>query len=128
MLNDPLSNALSKILAYEKISKKECIVKSSRIIKKVLEILQKEGYLGTFEEKERTRGNELNVNLIGAVNKCGVIKPRFSVKSEEFTKFEARYLPAQDFGVLIVSTSQGVMTHNEAKEKGIGGKLLAFCY
>jgi len=128
MLNDQLSNALSKILAYEKISKSECIVKSSRIVKKVLEMLQKSGYIGSFEEIKSSRGNDLKVNLLGAINNCGVIKPRFNVKADDFTKFEKRYLPAQDFGVLIVSTSQGAMAHYEAKEKGIGGKLFAFCY
>ena len=128
MLNDPLSNALSKTLAYEKISKKECIVKSSKIIKKVFEIMQKAGYVGSFEEIKSTRGDEIKINLIGSVNNCGVIKPRFSVSVQEFTKFENRYLPAEGFGILIVSTNQGMMTHDEAKEKGIGGRLLAFCY
>lgn len=128
MLNDQLSNALSKILSYERISKQECIVKSSKVIKRVLEMLQKSGYIGSFEEIKSTRGNELRINLIGAINNCGVIKPRFSVKAEDLTKFEARYLPAQDFGVIVVSTSKGVMTHYEAKEKRLGGKLFAFCY
>ncbi len=128
MLNDQLSNALSKILSYERISKQECLVKSSKIIKKVLEILQKSGYVGSYEEIKSTRGNDLKVNLLGAINNCGVIKPRFSVKAGDLIKFETRYLPAQDFGVLIVSTSKGMMTHEEAKEKKIGGKLFAFCY
>jgi len=128
MLNDPLSNALSKILSYERISKQECVVNSSKIIKKVLEIMQNKGYIGSFEEIKSSRGNSLRVNLLGAINNCGVIKPRFNVKITDFTKFETRYLPAQDFGILIVSTSKGMMSHNEAKEKGIGGRLIAFCY
>ena len=128
MLNDSLSNALTKILSYEKISRQECIVKSSKIAKKVLEILQRSGYLGSFEEIKSVRGNELKVNLLGAINNCGVVKPRFNVKAGDFTKFEMRYLPAQDFGLLIVSTSNGMMTHYEVKEKEMGGKLVAFCY
>ena len=45
MLNDPLSNALSKILNAEKVSKSECVIKPvSNTIKKVLKIMQeKEG-------------------------------------------------------------------------------------
>jgi len=128
MLNDTLSNALSKILAYEQTSKKECTVKSSKILKKVLEILKNSGYVGDFEETKSIRGNNLKINLIGAINKCGVIKPRFSVSNDDFIKFEMRYLPAQDFGVLVVSTSKGIMTHEEAKKLGIGGKLVAYCY
>ncbi len=128
MLNDPVSNALSKVLAYEKISKKECIVKSSKTIKKVFEMMHKTGYVGSVEEIKSVRGNELKINLIGAINRCGVIKPRFSVTVQEFTKFENRYLPAEGFGIIIVSTNQGILTHEEAKEKGIGGRLISFCY
>ncbi len=48
--------------------------------------------------------------------------------TEEFEKFEKRFLPAKDFGFLILSTSKGIMTHLAAKEKSIGGKLLAYVY
>ncbi|HOQ26583.1 MAG TPA: 30S ribosomal protein S8, partial [Methanomassiliicoccaceae archaeon] len=37
-------------------------------------------------------------------------------------------LPAQDFGVLILTTTAGVISHAKAKELGIGGKLLAYVY
>ena len=47
---------------------------------------------------------------------------------DEFEKFEKRYLPAKNFGILIVTTPEGIMTHNEAKERGIGGRLLAYMY
>ncbi len=43
-------------------------------------------------------------------------------------KYESRYLPAQDFGVLILTTTKGVLSHTEAKKMGVGGKLLAFVY
>ncbi|MDZ4226799.1 MAG: 30S ribosomal protein S8, partial [Candidatus Pacearchaeota archaeon] len=60
--------------------------------------------------------------------KCGVVKPRFPVKLDEFEKFEKRYLPAKNFGIIIVSTSNGIMTHIEAKEKKLGGRLIAYIY
>ncbi len=66
--------------------------------------------------------------LAGQINDCGVIKPRYSVKTDDLEKFEARYLPAQDFGVLILTTTKGVLTHTQAKNGGVGGKLLAFVY
>ena len=37
-------------------------------------------------------------------------------------------LPAQDFGILVLSTNQGVMSHQKARELKIGGKLLAYVY
>ena len=129
MLNDPLSNALSVILNAEKIGKESCIIKpTSKIIEKLLEILNREGFLGSFEKIKAYGGNQLKMNLIGQINKCGAIKPRYAIQFLEIEKFEKRFLPAKDFGVLIISTSQGIMTNNEAKKKRIGGKLIAYCY
>jgi small subunit ribosomal protein S8 len=68
------------------------------------------------------------VNLSGSINSCGVIKPRFAIKRAELEKYEARYLPAQDFGVLILTTTEGVISQSKAKEIGVGGKLLAYVY
>ena len=65
---------------------------------------------------------------MGNLNKCGAIKPRYSVRKDGFEKFEKRYLPAKDFGIIFVSTPKGIMTHNGAKKKGLGGKLIAYCY
>jgi small subunit ribosomal protein S8 len=129
MLNDPLANVLSKILNAEKRGQQECIVSpSSKTIKKVLDIMNEKGFIGTYEEVEDNKGGLLKVYLIGKLNKCNVIKPRYSVKKEEFEKYEKRYLPAKDFGYLIVSTPFGIMIHNQAKEKNTGGILLAYCY
>jgi small subunit ribosomal protein S8 len=129
MLNDPLAAALAKISNAERVGKKEVVLRPvSKIIKKVLTLMNEHGYIGSFEEEVYDSGIVLKINLIGNINKCNVIKPRFSTKMNNFVKWEKRYLPAQDFGIILVSTSEGIMTHNEAKEKGIGGKLLAYCY
>jgi small subunit ribosomal protein S8 len=129
MMNDTLASVMSAVSNAEKIAKKELTVTPiSKTIKKVLEIMQANLYVGSFTEIEDTKGNLLKINLLGSINSCGAIKPRYAVKKEDYEKFEKRYLPAKDFGILIVSTSQGLMTHIEAKKKGIGGKLIAFCY
>ncbi|NQU79826.1 30S ribosomal protein S8 [Candidatus Woesearchaeota archaeon] len=128
-LNDPLSNVMSKVNNYEKVGKKDCVIKPvSIIIKKLLDLLNQEGYMGKYKEFEDGKGNHLKLDLLGNINKCGSIKPRFSVALDDYEKWEKRYLPSRGFGILIVSTSQGIMTHNKAKEKKIGGRLLAYCY
>jgi small subunit ribosomal protein S8 len=129
MLNDPLAAALTKIVNAEKVGKKEVLIRpASKMIKKVMNIMNDHNYLGAFEELEDGQGGMLKIFLLGSINKCGVIKPRFSTKTSEFEKWEKRYLPAKDFGIIIVSTPEGVVTHNEAKKKNSGGKLLAYCY
>lgn len=128
-LNDPLANALSLILNSEDIGRKECIIKPiSKLTKQVLQIMQDNMYIGEAKEISDGRGNYLKVNLIGTVNKCGAIKPRYNVKNDNFEKYEKRYLPAKGIGVLIISTQLGILTHIEAKKKNIGGRLLAYCY
>ncbi|QQG39238.1 MAG: 30S ribosomal protein S8 [Candidatus Woesearchaeota archaeon] len=128
-LNDPIANALSLILNCEKVGKKECLLKnSSKLLVNLLSILRDKGYIGQYNLIKDGPKQYIKLNLVGNINKCGVIKPRFGVKRTGFEKFEKRFLPAKNFGFIIVSTSKGLMTHNEAKEKGFGGKLLAYCY
>ncbi|MBT7903552.1 30S ribosomal protein S8 [Candidatus Woesearchaeota archaeon] len=128
-MNDPLAAALSKLRNAEKVSKRECLMKPvSKVVQKVLDILNEKGYVGKYEIKDDGKGGYILLNLLNAINKCGVVKPRFAVTLDDYEKFEKRFLPAKDFGILIISTSQGMMTHYEAKEKKIGGKLIAYCY
>lgn len=127
--NDQLAACLSKIDNADKVSKKEVSVNGiSNMIKKVLAILQKSNYLGKVEYEENIRGGRINIELVSNINHCGVIKPRFKVKFNEIEDFEKRFLPAKGFGLLVVSTSQGLLTNEEAKKKHIGGRLIAFCY
>ncbi|MEK6854265.1 MAG: 30S ribosomal protein S8 [Nanoarchaeota archaeon] len=129
MLNDTLSNVLSVINNAEQRGMKQCSVKpSSKLITKVLEIMNSGLYIGSCKVIEDGKGDVVEISLIGAINKCGSIKPRFSVKIGSYEKFERRFLPAKDFGMLIISTTKGIMTHTDAKARGIGGKLLAYCY
>jgi len=128
-MNDPIANALSHIFNSESRAKQVVHLKpASKILKSILDIMNDEGYIGGYKEIEDSKGMVLEVNLIGKINKCGVIKPRFNLPKSGFEKFEKRFLPAKDFGVLIVSTNKGILTHHKAKKEGIGGKLIAYCY
>lgn len=127
--NDTLATILSQITNAIKIGRSSVTTNvSSRLIKQTLAIMQDEGYIGDVEEIEDSKGNYLEISLIGRLNACGVIKPRFAVKLDDFEKFEKRYLPAKDFGLLFVSTNKGLMTHMSAKEQNLGGRLIGYCY
>ena len=129
MLNDPLADALTLIKNAENAGKLECeVTPASKIVGHVLKVMQERGYIGPFEFVENDQGSRFRVKLNGNINNCGVIKPRHAIKKTDFEKWEARYLPAQDFGTLIVTTTAGVLSHYSAKEIGTGGKLLAYVY
>ncbi len=129
MLNDPLANVMSAIITYEQTGKRELTIHPvSKIIRRILSLMQEHGYVGALEDVSEGRGGFAKLNLLGNVNKCGVIKPRFAIQKHDFIKFEKRYLPASGVGILILSTPHGLMTHEQAREKSIGGRLIAYCY
>ncbi len=129
MQSDPLNDAMSTIKNAATVGKQECMVRpSSKLIGRVLKVMQESGYIDQFEFVEDGRAGFFKVKIEGKINNCGVIKPRYSVRKTDLEKYEARYLPAQDFGVLILTTTEGVISHMKAKELGVGGRLLAYVY
>jgi small subunit ribosomal protein S8 len=128
-MNDTLAAALNDIFNAGKIGKAVCRVKPvSKVTTAILDIMKAHKYIGEYTVIDDGRGGIIEITLIGAINKCGVIKPRFSIAKDNFDKFEKRYLPSKDFGLMIISTSQGILAQAQAKEKNIGGVLLAYVY
>jgi small subunit ribosomal protein S8 len=129
VLLDPLANALSTIKNAEVIGKSSCIIRpASKNIGNVLKVMQDLGYIGDFELIDDGKAGIFSVTLVGRINKCGAIKPRYSVGTDSFERWEKQFLPAKNFGALIVTTSSGVISQYEAREKKIGGQLLAYVY
>lgn len=128
-LMDPLANALIHVSNCESVGKNVAYLKpASKLIGRVLNVMQDQGYIGNFEYIEDGKAGVYKVDLIGQINKCGAVKPRYAVKNHDFEKFEKRYLPAKGFGLLIVSTPKGLMTHDEARNAGVGGRLISYIY
>ena len=126
-MHDPLANAMCTISNAEILGRKEATIRpASRIIANVLRVIQKYGAIGEFEVMEDLW--IISVQLLGRISKIGVIKPRYPVKVKDYVDWEKQYLPARDMGILVVSTPEGVMSHQEAKERNLGGRLLAYVY
>jgi small subunit ribosomal protein S8 len=126
---DPLANAFNNILNHENRHKKECVIcPASKIVGRVLRLIQTKGYIGEIEFINDGRTGKFRVQLFGRINKCKAIKPRFSVKVKNFEKYEKRFLPSRDLGIIIVTTPKGIMTHLDAKLQNLGGRLLAYIY
>lgn len=126
---DALTNLLITLKNEEAAAKQEAIARpTSKLATEVLRIMQKNGYIGEFEIIDDGKGKVYKIQLIHKLNNCGSIKPRFPVKNDEITSYERRFLPAQNFGLILVSSSKGILTHEDAKKKKIGGRLIAFVY
>ena len=128
-LLDPLADACSIIKNAENVSKSTVLIKPrSKLIGTVLRILQANGYIAEYESINDGRDGKFQVELLGRINKIGVIKPRKAIKANHIEKEEKNYLPAVDFGMLLISTNKGVMSHIEAKKLHVGGRLLVYVY
>ena len=126
---DTLTNGLITIINNEMRNKRECVISpASKLLGRVLRIMQLNGFIGEFEFIDDGKTGKFKVQLLGRINKCGAVKPRFPVKVDGYENWEKKFLPSRDVGIMVVSTSQGVIAHREAEKKNLGGRLLAFVY
>jgi small subunit ribosomal protein S8 len=129
MQQDLLNDALVTLRHADQDGKPRVeIAPTSKLIAEVLRIFREHHYIEEFTFVPTGRGGKYDVTLSRRINSCGVIKPRISVPHDGLERYESRFLPAQDFGLLVLSTNQGVLSHQKARELKIGGRLLAYVY
>lgn len=83
-----------------------------------------------------TAGKHFPVNLCklpvltpyDSLNKTGVISPRYNVRLNELEKWVVKLLPSRQFGYIVLTTSAGIMDHEEARRKHVAGKIIGFFY
>ena len=83
----------------------------SKLVVQFLKLMQSNGYIGEMEIIDDHRSKKIVVELIGRINKCGVISPRYDLTLPDFEKWTNSILPSRQFGHLVISTNQGVFTH-----------------
>ncbi len=126
MSQDIVADGINQIMNSKISGRRNIVVRGySKLFLNVLEIANKEGYVKDYETDEENR--EVKI-AIGSLNKCKPIKPRFHASVDKIEKYMERYLPSRNLGILIISTSKGLMTHKEALKEKIGGSLIAYFY
>ncbi|KAI4548168.1 hypothetical protein MG293_000498 [Ovis ammon polii] len=124
-----LADALKSINNAEKRGKRQVLIRlCSKVIVRFLTVMMKHGYIGEFEIIDDHRAGKIVVNLTGRLNKCGVISPRFDVQLKDLEKWQNNLLPSRQFGFIVLTTSAGIMDHEEARRKHTGGKILGFFF
>lgn len=126
MSHDIVADGLNMIRNAQK-AKKETIKinRISNLLIEVLKIMKVKGAIKRY--KIDAKEKSLTVT-IGDLMNCKSIKPRFTVKVDQIEKYKRRYLPSRNFGTVILSTNKGLITHEEAQEKKLGGCLIAYFY
>ena len=129
-MTDTINDAMTNLKNHEVALKKECMLRpASKLLREILRIMKENGYIESFEQiDEEGNKSSLKAKLLGKINECKAIKPRYAVKKDGYEKFEKRYLPSRKIGILIVSTPKGLLSHKDAKKNETGGRLIAFVY
>lgn len=128
MINDMVSDALTRIrnASMRKLDTTKLL--HSKLIEAVLNILQEKNYIESFNVKQES-GNKKFINVVLKYDEKGnqvinelkkISKPgrRVYKGTSDIKRFKNGY------GTIIVSTSKGVMSNEEAHKLGVGGELL----
>ena len=126
MSQDVVADALNMIRNSKKAGRTSLHIKRiSGLVIEILKIMKQKGAIKRYKIDTKQKNVEID---LGDITECRAIKPRFTVKKDQIERYRRRFLPARNVGTVIVSTNQGLLTHEEALEKGVGGSLIAYFY
>lgn len=131
MWSDPIADMLTRIRNGIRVRKPQVRIPSSKIKQGIAEVLQQEGYINGFDVIDDTRQSILRIDLkygprgeelIHRLDRASSPGRRLYCKAQELPRV------LDGLGVAIVSTSQGVLSDRQCRERKIGGELLCTVY
>ena len=132
MVNDSIADMLTRIRNAQTARHESVSVETSIMKKSIAQILLDEGYIAAFDEVENGKANKDLVITLKYVNKNQKVITGLKRISKPGRRI---YAACEDLpkvlgglGIVIVSTSKGVMTDREARKLGIGGEVLAYVW
>ena len=129
-MTDPIADMLTRIRNANLRKHPTVSVPASKIKLEILRVLKEEGYISDFVKIEDEKQGMISITL-KYVNKTSVIKGLKRISKPGLKVYAKRNeLPKvlKGLGVAIVSTSGGVMSDREARQKNLGGEVLAFVW
>jgi len=131
VLTDPITDYLNRIRNALQAEHEEVEIPSSRLKREMTRILKEQGYISDFTVEDGQVGEVIKVRLRYTEDRSPVISGMQRISRPG----RRRYVPKGDvprvlggMGTTIISTSSGVMTGHEAKQKGVGGEVVAYVW
>ncbi|BAC44789.1 30S ribosomal protein S8 [Malacoplasma penetrans] len=131
MYMDPISDLLLRIKTGTKTKRNSVVVKTSKLVTNILEILKNEGYIEGFKTESIGKNkNQTVVNLKYRNNVSSITGLKQISKPGLRIYSEAQKLPKvlNGLGIAIISTSMGLMTDKNAKKNNVGGEVIAYVW
>ncbi|CAN6869190.1 unnamed protein product [Brassica oleracea] len=124
-----LNDALRTIVNAEKRGKASVELKPvSTVMSSFLRIMKEKGYIKNYQVHDPHRVGRITVDLQGRVNDCKALTYRQDLKAKEIDQYTERTLPTQQWGYVVVTTPDGILDHEEAIKRNVGGQVLGFFY
>lgn len=128
MMTDPISDYLTRIRNGITARKESVDVPSSKMKVRLSEILRDEGFIRGYRVVKDERGHDaIRVTLKYDSNKVASITGVQRISKPGYRKYVGSKVIPQTLnglGISILTTSHGVMTDRDAREKGVGGELI----
>lgn len=123
MHSDPIADLLTRIRNGQKARHTSTQVPYSRIKHDILKVLVKRKFIEST--KKETKEGKSSLEIVFSTNHPALSLKRVSKPGRRMYKKQTDITPiCSGLGIAILSTSQGVIHHIEAKRKGIGGEIL----
>ena len=124
MSQDIISDGLNQIMNAKVAGQINVTLRNhSKFLQNILAIGKLKGYISEYSVTPKGLFVEFKT-----LHKCKAVNPRYVVKVKDIDKYMRRYLPARGMGILVISTSNGLITHQTAIDKKIGGSIIAYFY
>ncbi|KAM6583372.1 hypothetical protein CsatB_010374 [Cannabis sativa] len=122
-----LNEALRSMVNAEKRGKSMVELKPiSTVMSSFLNIMKNRGYIKDFQVYDPHRVGKITVQLQGRINDCKALTHRQDIKAIEIEEYKTRTLPTRQWGYVVITTPDGVLDHEEALRRNVGGQVLGY--
>ena len=122
-----LNDALRAIVNAERRSKSTVELQPiSTVMSSFLKIMKDRGYIKNFHVYDPHRVGRITVELQGRVTDCRALTYRQDIKAKDVEAYRLRNLPTRQWGYVVITTPDGILDHEEAISRNVGGQVLGY--